>query len=82
MRVRPYQRDDRASVSVLLSEIGEVRAAPPGSLSAGQASDVTVRHEVLGQTLWFNPRNPLSSTFWPAMGFHPILTVLRSGVSR
>ncbi|MCP3804138.1 GNAT family N-acetyltransferase [Allokutzneria sp. A3M-2-11 16] len=58
------------------------RGAGIGRRLVAGTLDALARHEVLGQTLWFNPNNPLSSKFWPAMGFRPILTVFRSGTGR
>jgi GNAT superfamily N-acetyltransferase len=47
---------------------GVGRLLVQGVMGAYAALDVT------GYTLYFSPFNPLSSTFWPHLGFSPVLT--------
>jgi GNAT superfamily N-acetyltransferase len=52
----------------------EWRGKGVGRLLVQGVMDAYAALDVTGYTLYFSPFNPLSSTFWPHLGFRPVLT--------
>jgi GNAT superfamily N-acetyltransferase len=52
----------------------EWRGKGVGRLLVEGVEDAYAALGVIGYTLYFSPFNPLSSTFWPHLGFRPVLT--------
>jgi GNAT superfamily N-acetyltransferase len=52
----------------------EWRGKGVGRLLVEGVEDAYAALRVIGYTLYFSPFNPLSSTFWPHLGFRPVLT--------
>jgi GNAT superfamily N-acetyltransferase len=52
----------------------EWRGKGVGRLLVQGVMDAYAALDVTGYTLYFSPFNPLSSTFWPHLGFQPVLT--------